>query len=222
MSRPRTLVLFDVDGTLIDSQSHILRAMELAFKARGLLLPPASEILAIVGLSLAEAFMQLCPEADAQERALLVAAYKDNFASLRETLSAARLYPGALECLDGLQDMDDIVLGIATGMSRRGLCHVLSNPDLAGRFVTTQVSDDHPSKPDPSMVLQALAESGAARGVMIGDTTFDMQMGRAAGLKTIGVSWGYHAKQALSGQADRMVDHYGQLVPEVQNLWGEI
>ena len=83
MSRPRTLVLFDVDGTLIDSQSHILRAMELAFKARGLLLPPASEILAIVGLSLAEAFMQLCPEADAQERALLVAAYKDNFASLR-------------------------------------------------------------------------------------------------------------------------------------------
>ncbi|MDC0538265.1 HAD hydrolase-like protein, partial [Planktomarina temperata] len=76
--------------------------------------------------------------------------------------------------------------------------------------------------PHPSMVLQAMAESGAARGVMIGDTTFDMQMGRAAGLKTIGVTWGYHAAEALRGQADRMVDHYGQLVPEVQNLWGEI
>ena len=60
MSRPRTLVLFDVDGTLIDSQSHILGAMEFAFKARGLVVPPASEILAIVGLSLAEAFAQLC------------------------------------------------------------------------------------------------------------------------------------------------------------------
>ena len=222
MSRPRTLVLFDVDGTLIDSQSHILGAMEFAFKARGLLLPPASEILAIVGLSLSEAFAQLCPETDAQERGLLVETYKESFASLRQSAAAAPLYPGALEGLEILKDLDDIVLGIATGMSRRGLSHVLSNPDLAGRFVTTQVADDHPSKPHPSMVLQAMAESGAARGVMIGDTTFDMQMGRAAGLKTIGVTWGYHAAEALRGQADRMVDHYVQLVPEVQNLWGEI
>uniref|UniRef100_UPI00325FE7D7 HAD-IA family hydrolase n=1 Tax=Planktomarina sp. TaxID=2024851 RepID=UPI00325FE7D7 len=177
MSRPRTLVLFDVDGTLIDSQSHILGAMEFAFKARGLLLPPASEILAIVGLSLSEAFAQLCPETDAQERGLLVETYKESFASLRQSAAAAPLYPGALECLEILKDLDDIVLGIATGMSRRGLSHVLSNPDLAGRFVTTQVADDHPSKPHPSMVLQAMAESGAARGVMIGDTTFDIQMG---------------------------------------------
>ena len=86
--------------------------------------------------------------------------------------------------------MDDIVLGIATGKSRRGLRHVLSNPDLAGRFATTQVADDHASKPHPSMALQAMTESGAVRGVMIGDTTFDMQMGRAAGLKTIGVMLG--------------------------------
>ena len=139
MSRPRTLVLFDVDGTLIDSQSHILGAMEFAFKARGLLLPPASEILAIVGLSLSEAFAQLCPETDAQERGLLVETYKESFASLRQSAAAAPLYPGALECLEILKDLDDIVLGIATGMSRRGLSHVLSNPDLAGRFVTTQV-----------------------------------------------------------------------------------
>ena len=222
MSRPRTLVLFDVDGTLIDSQSHILGAMEFAFKARGLLLPPASEILAIVGLSLSEAFAQLCPETDAQERGLLVETYKESFASLRQSAAAAPLYLGALECLEILKDLDDIVLGIATGMSRRGLSHVLSNPDLAGRFVTTQVADDHPSKPHPSMVLQAMAESGAARGVMIGDTTFDMQMGRAAGLKTIGVSWGYHAQQALRALADRMIADYAQLVPEVQNLWGEI
>ena len=222
MSRPRTLVLFDVDGTLIDSQSHILGAMEFAFKARDLVSPPASEILAIVGLSLSEAFAQLCPETDSQERVLLVEAYKDSFASLRELVSASPLYLGALECLDRLKNMDDIVLGIATGKSRRGLCHVLSNPDLAGRFATTQVADDHPSKPHPSMALQAMAESGAVRGVMIGDTTFDMQMGRAAGLKTIGVCWGYHVEQALLGQADRIVTDYAQLVPEVQNLWGEI
>jgi len=220
MSRPRTLVLFDVDGTLIDSQSHILGAMDFAFKTRGLVLPPASEILANVGLSLPEAFAQLCPETDAQERLLLVEAYKGSFARLRSA-STSPLYPGALACLDRLKHMDDIVLGIATGKSRRGLRHVLSNPDLAGRFATTQVADDHPSKPHPSMALQAMTESGAVRGVMIGDTTFDMQMGRAAGLKTIGVSWGYHAQQALRAQADRMIADYAQLVPEVQNLWGE-
>ena len=222
MSRPRTLVLFDVDGTLIDSQSHILGAMEFAFKTRGLVLPPACEILAIVGLSLPEAFAQLCPETDAKERLLLVEAYKDSFASLRDSASASALYPGALACLDRLKNMEDIVLGIATGKSRRGLRHVLSNPDLAGRFATTQVADDHPSKPHPSMALQAMTESGAVRGVLIGDTTFDMQMGRAAGLKTIGVCWGYHAEQVLRVQADQMVTDYAQLVPEVQKLWGEI
>ena len=221
MSRPRTLVLFDVDGTLIDSQSHILGAMDFALKTRGLVLPPASEILANVGLSLPEAFAQLCPETDAQERLLLVEAYKGSFARLRSA-STSPLYPGALACLDRLKHMDDIVLGIATGKSRRGLRHVLSNPDLAGRFATTQVADDHASKPHPSMALQAMTESGAVRGVMIGDTTFDMQMGRAAGLKTIGVCWGYHAEQALRAQADRMVTDYARLVPEVQNLWSEI
>ena len=221
MSRPRTLVLFDVDGTLIDSQSHILGAMDFAFKTCGLVLPPASEILANVGLSLPEAFAQLCPETDAQERLLLVEAYKGSFARLRSA-STSPLYPGALACLDRLKHMDDIVLGIATGKSRRGLRHVLSNPDLAGRFATTQVADDHPSKPHPSMALQAMTESGAVRGVMIGDTTFDMQMGRAAGLKTIGVCWGYHAEQVLRVHADQMVTDYAQLVPEVQKLWGEI
>ena len=88
------------------------------------------EILAIVGLSLPEAFAQLCPEADAQERLLLVEAYKDSFASLRKSASASALYPGALACLDRLKHMDDVVLGIATGKSRRGLRHVLSNPDF--------------------------------------------------------------------------------------------
>ena len=95
MSRPRTLVLFDVDGTLIDSQSHILGAMDFAFKTRGLVLPPASEILANVGLSLPEAFAQLCPETDAQERLLLVEAYKGSFARLRIGLYLTTLSGGS-------------------------------------------------------------------------------------------------------------------------------
>ena len=218
----RTLILFDVDGTLIDSQAHILKSMEFAFSAQNLPLPSCDDILSIVGLSLFEAFDQLCPDADEAKRADLVTSYKDSFSALRETTAPSPLYPGALACLDLLQGVESFVLGIATGKSRRGLDHVLSNPDLVGRFATEQVADNHPSKPHPAMALQAMAETGASRGVMIGDTSFDMKMGRAAGLKTIGVSWGYHAASVVSENADRVIDHFDRLLPEIQTLWTDL
>jgi len=217
----RTLVLFDVDGTLIDSQVHILKAMEFSFSVQDLSLPSREKMLSVIGLSLFEAFEQLCPDADYAQRAALMAAFKDSFLMLRHTVGPSPLYPGALACLDLLKGIEHFVLGIATGKSRRGLDYVLSNPDLAGRFSTKQVADDHPSKPDPAMVLQAMIEAGASRGVMIGDTSFDMKMGRAAGLKTIGVSWGYHSVSVISEDADLVINHFDDLVPEIQNLWSE-
>ena len=219
---PRTLILFDVDGTLIDSQVYILKAMEFAFSAQTLPLPSRDDILSIVGLSLFEAFDQLCPDADEAKRADLVTSYKDSFSALRETTAPSPLYPGALACLDLLQGVESFVLGIATGKSRRGLNHVLSNPDLVGRFATKQVADNHPSKPHPAMALQAMAEAGASRGVMIGDTSFDMKMGRSAGLKTIGVSWGYHSTSVVGENADRVIDHFDSLLPEIQTLWSDL
>mgnify|MGYP001276100639 FL=1 len=222
MTAPRTLILFDVDGTLIDSQAHILKAMGFAFSAQNLALPSREEILSIVGLSLFEAFGQLCPDVDEAQRADLVTSYKDGFFTLRQTTAHSPLYPGALACLDLLQGVEPFVLGIATGKSRRGLEYVLSNPDLAGRFATEQVADNHPSKPHPAMVLQAMAETGASRGVMIGDTSFDMKMGRAAGLKTIGVTWGYHAASVVGENADRVIDHFDCLLPEIQSLWNDL
>ena len=222
MTWPRTLILFDVDGTLIDSQAHILKSMEFAFSAQTLPLPSRDDILSIVGLSLFEAFDQLCPDADEAKRADLVTSYKDSFSALRETAAPSPLYPGALACLDLLQGVESFVLGIATGKSRRGLDHVLSNPNLVGRFATEQVADNHPSKPHPAMALQAMAETGASRGVMIGDTSFDMKMGRAAGLKTIGVSWGYHAASVVGENADRVIDHFDRLLPEIQTLWSDL
>ena len=222
MTALRTLILFDVDGTLIDSQAHILKAMGFAFSAQNLALPSREEILSIVGLSLFEAFGQLCPYADEAQRADLVTSYKDGFFTLRQTTAPSPLYPGALACLVLLQGVEPFVRGIATGKSRRGLEHVLSNPDLAGRFATEQVADNHPSKPHPAMVLQAMAETGASRGVMIGDTSFDMKMGRAAGLKTIGVTWGYHAASVVGENADRVIDHFDCLLPEIQSLWNDL
>ena len=221
MIAPLTLVLFDVDGTLIDSQEHILRGMEIAFTENEIQLPSKKRILATVGLSLFETFNELCPDENENKRQDLIRIYKNSFASIRRKMLPAPLYPGVLDCLNSLRNIDSYILGIATGKSRRGLDHILENPDLSGRFMTEQVSDNHPSKPHPSMAQSAMSEVGAARGVMIGDTTYDMEMGRTAGLKTIGVSWGYHSGASLLKNADLVVNNFENLLPAILEIWND-
>jgi phosphoglycolate phosphatase len=222
MSHAPRLVVFDVDGTLIDSQNHILAAMEQAFGATGHRMPAREEVLSIVGLSLPVAVARLVPHLAEDHRAGIVEAYKQSFGRLRpESLSP--LFPGAGEVLDALCARPGLHLGIATGKSRRGLTHVLASHGLEGHFATTQVADDHPSKPHPSMLLAALAETGteAAGAVMIGDTTFDIEMGRAAGMATVGVAWGYHpAGHLADAGADRVIGSFADLVPALDGLWG--
>lgn len=215
------LVVFDVDGTLIDSQNHIFAAMEQAFAAVPHPLPPREAVLSIVGLSLPEAVARLVPDLPADARAAIVAAYKQSFGTLRaDTLSP--LFPRAAEVLTSLRARTDLLLGVATGKSRRGLDHMLAAHDLAGHFVTAQVADDHPSKPHPSMLLAALAETGieARNAVMIGDTTYDIEMGRAAGMATIGVGWGYHPTEALrAAGAGQVIHDFATLVPALDRMW---
>mgnify|MGYP001336775382 CR=1 FL=1 len=223
MTRLR-LALFDVDGTLVDSQTHIKTSMIRAFTAEGLVPPADAAILAIVGLSLPVAIAVLAPDLPAPQQARMVETYKDTYASFRGELGAAHspLFPGALDCLDALARDDHVLIGIATGKSRRGLVHLLDLHGLAGRFVTMQVSDDHPSKPHPAMVLAALAETGVAPGdaVMIGDTSFDMEMGAAAGVRRLGVTWGYHRPQALlSAGAERMAADFAEVPAHLKDLW---
>src|SRR5690606_20864312 len=113
------------------------------------------------------------------------------------------------------------LLGAATGKSRRGLRATFDSHDLHRHFSTLQCADDHPSKPHPSMLLAALAETGAApgRAVMIGDTEYDIQMGRAAGMATIGVAWGYHAPARLSAAgADRLARDFAELEALIADL----
>jgi phosphoglycolate phosphatase len=207
------LVVFDVDGTLIDSQRHIQSAMTDAFATLGLVPPPLHRTLSIVGLSLTEAIARLAGDVPPATQAAIVAAYKDSF-SRRRAEEAAQPYPGALAALERLVARDDLVLGVATGKSRRGLDQVFRVHGIGGYFATRQVADDHPSKPHPAMLLAALAETGiAARdAVMIGDTTYDIEMGRAAGLATIGVTWGYH------GAADLAAAGAGRLIAS----WDEV
>jgi phosphoglycolate phosphatase len=215
MSGP--LIVFDVDGTLLDSQNAIVHCMEQAFDSIGLPRPTRAETLAIVGLSLPEVMRTLAPAADAATQAAAVLAYKAAFVALRARdggEAASPLYPGARAALDRLAAVPGLRLGLATGKARRGLDHFVAAHGLGGHFVTTHCADEHPSKPDPSMLLGALARTGARAGqaVMVGDTTFDIRMGRAAGFATIGVAWGYHPVGALlEAGADRIIDGFDAL-----------
>lgn len=216
------LVVFDVDGTLSDSQAMIFGSMAEAFGAAGMPVPDLAQVLGIVGLSLPQAVARLAPDLGPDGVAAVVANYKASYFTQRAG-TPAPLYPGALECVQRLARRDDLVLGIATGKSRRGLDALLAHYGLGELFVTRQVADDHPSKPNPSMLFAALDEAGvcATDAVMIGDTTFDIEMGAAAGMATIGVSWGYHSVPDLvAAGPGRMVDSFAALERAVDEIWG--
>jgi phosphoglycolate phosphatase len=194
-----------VDGTLVDSQGDILAAMGRAFASQNLPPPEREEVLRIVGLSLPRAFEQLAPQLGVVRRTHLLEAYKTAYAALvREGgPEASPLYPGMRDLLDRLSGIDHVLLGVATGKSRKGLTALLKSHGLTRHFVTRQVADDHPSKPHPAMLFAALDEAGleAEQAVMIGDTSYDMEMASAAGIAGIGVTWGYHQAEALSEAA---------------------
>jgi phosphoglycolate phosphatase len=208
------LALFDCDGTLVDSQANICLAMERAFALSGQTAPPRDRIRRIVGLSVFEAVTSLIPDADSASRTELAAQYKAAFMAMRgQGLIEEPLYDGMPEVLRAL-DAAGWMLGVATGKSDRGLERCLDHHGIKQMFVTLQTADRHPSKPHPSMVHQAIADAGSApaRTVMIGDTTFDMEMGKAAGCKSIGVGWGYHPIDELrAAGADAIAESMEEL-----------
>ncbi len=218
------LVVFDVDGTLVDSQGDILSSMRVAFESAGQPVPSREDILQIVGLSLPKALAQLAPEVPHDQLDQMVETYKDTYATLRAKGGAdsSPLYPGIRDVLETLQARDEWLLGVATGKSRRGLNALLDSLDLRSYFVTTQVADDHPSKPNPAMLLAALSETGVAikNSVMIGDTSFDMDMAQNAGMASVAVGWGYHpADQLKSAQA--MVSDVSGLIGAIDKVLGD-
>lgn len=193
------LAVFDCDGTMIDGQSSICEAMEAAFSQFALPLPERAAIRRAVGLSLPQAVRRLVPDADADLQRRLVDAYKQAFRQARVDGQLSQpLFAGIAPLLDALR-ADGWALGVATGMSDRGLAHCLATHGITDRFVTLQTADRHPSKPHPAMLEAALFEAAAdpAHAVMIGDTAFDMAMAADAGVRAIGVDWGYHEPDEL-------------------------
>lgn len=203
------LAIFDCDGTLVDSGATIYRAVAETFAEHGIALPPPRECRRVIGLSLTEAMAALVPEASGDEHARLTDTYKTKFFQARlEGRVEEPLFDGIADLLDALE-ADGWLLAVATGKSLRGLNHCLECHGIAARFVSLQTADRHPSKPHPSMAVQAMADAGAApeTTVVIGDTSFDMGMARAAGAIGIGAGWGYHdAQELLAGGAAAVAD----------------
>ena len=194
------LVIFDCDGTLVDSQHNITAAMAYAFTAHGLTPPAVPDILSVVGLSLPESFRVLAGQHPAATQRTLAEHYRDAFVSGKlERRRDEMLYPAIKETVAALAAREDTLLGVATGKSKRGVQRLFDQEGWHGSFHTIQTADDHPSKPHPSMIQRAMAEAGvsAAETIMIGDTAFDMAMARNAGVGALGVAWGYHAHDRL-------------------------
>ncbi len=208
MPRPLRLAVFDCDGTLVDSQANIIRAMEDSF-ARHRLDPPCHHLTRrVVGLSLIEAMEMMLPDAEPDFHAVLAEDYKHAFQRLRAVggLADEPLYPGIREGLAELEARGWL-LGVATGKSDRGLKMCLEHHGLHPLFVTLQTADRHPSKPHPSMLFAAMADAGtdALQTAMIGDTVYDIDMSVAAGAHALGVDWGYHDAHELASAGARHV-----------------
>ncbi|WP_417581953.1 HAD-IA family hydrolase [Pelagibacterium sp.] len=220
MAEPR-LIMFDMDGTLIDSGAVIARHMAATFRDHGFDVPTTEMSHSIIGLSL-ELAMERLAQCDAETALLMAGTYRRHYrAMLAEGGSHEPLYVGALDALNRLRADETSALGIATGKGLNGVNRILTLYELAGHFVTLQTPDHNPSKPHPGMILRACAETGIdpASTVMIGDTTFDMELGRSAGARTIGVTWGYHARLALEESgADIIIEDYTDLDDAIEKV----
>lgn len=209
------LVIFDIDGTLVDSGDTIIACAREAFAGEGLTPPPDQAIRRIVGLSLPEAMRALLGRDDPALCERIAARYREAFFQRRAHPDHVEpLFPGAAEIVRALDDAGH-VLGVATGKALRGLQAVLERHGLARHFVTLQTADRHPSKPHPSMLFAAMRETGfaPAQTLFVGDTTYDVEMARAAGVLPVGVRWGNHPPEELEAAgAALVIDQFEQLL----------
>ncbi|WP_332715386.1 HAD-IA family hydrolase [Pelagibacterium mangrovi] len=220
MSEPR-LIMFDMDGTLIDSGAIIAENMATTFRDHGLSEPTREMSHSVIGLSL-EIAMQNLAGCDPELALAMADTYRGHYRAMLATGERHEpLYVGALEALARLRAHEASLLGIATGKGLTGVNRILALHALSDHFVTLQTPDHNPSKPHPGMILRACAQTGIdpAATVMIGDTTFDMELGRSAGARTIGVTWGYHARVALEeAGAHIIIDDYADLDDAIEKV----
>lgn len=205
------LVIFDWDGTLMDSVARIISSMQSAAKTVGLPIPNSHEVKQIIGLSLPVALPALFETISEQQVAAMLAQYKYQY--LEGDNTPTPLFTGAEDLLSQLTQKNKL-LAVATGKGREGLNRVLGVSNTVDYFHTTRCAGEMPSKPDPTMLLSILAELAVAphEAIMIGDTSHDLKMAQNAGVDSIGVTFGVHDKQVLNQYHPKaIVDSLAQL-----------
>ena len=216
------LVIFDMDGTLIDSVALIVETVTAAFVAVGEPVPTEAAIRAISGISAREAMAMLAPSADTARVEAILQSYRREYGS-RTGGGREPLFAGALRVLERLRHRPDTILAVATGKGYTGAVALLTAHGILDWFHSVETPTHNRGKPDPQMLHTAIEKAGVAvaQAVMIGDTTHDMNMARAAGVKAIGVAWGYHDGVDLrQAGADIVIERFDQLEPAIDQLLG--
>lgn len=222
MTEPR-LIVFDCDGTLVDSAHVIVATMAAVWEEAGLPTLDHRDVRRRIGLPLQAVVASLHPDgSDDDHRAMADAYRRINRKAMEAVGLEEPLYDGCVAVLDQLSARTDAVLAVATGKGRRGLAHTLRTHGIADRFAVLKTADDGPGKPNPEILLDAMAETGASpwNTVVIGDTIFDIGMAARARAHAIGVSWGYHAPDDLRQAGARAVaDDFADIPVLLNDLW---
>ncbi len=199
MKRPFDLIIFDWDGTLMDSIAKIVRCFRAALTDVGVPGISDAEIQDVIGLGLLEVAQTLLPNADSATQLQVTDRYREHFLRLDPTDMV--LFPGVLAGLESLAQQG-YLLAIATGKARRGLERVLDQTATGHLFCATRCADEALSKPHPRMLHDILSQTGVApsKALMVGDTVYDLQMARGAGMHGLGVTYGVHERERLLAQ----------------------
>jgi len=194
--RAYRLLVFDWDGTLVDSAGRIVACMRAAARETGLPLLPEERLRDVIGLGLRQALARLFPGADEEALARFAARYRHHY--LNGAYRPVRPFPGADALLEALEARG-YWLAVATGKSRAGLERSLDEHGWRGRFLATRCADETCSKPHPQMLLEIMEELDVPpeRTLMIGDTEYDVLMARQAGADALGVAHGVHGRERL-------------------------
>ncbi len=210
MARNYRLLVFDWDGTLLDSAAAIVACIQSAATDLGLPPPDAASARQVIGLGLHDALSRVLPGVPASEHVRVAERYRHYYLSRDRELA---LFPGARELVGSLHEAG-YLLGVATGKSRPGLDRALESSGLGGYFHATRCADECSPKPAPDMLLELMDELGAAAELtlMIGDTTHDLEMARNAEVAALAVSYGAHPRETLQAEQPLgLVDEMAQL-----------
>ena len=199
MSKRYELVIFDWDGTLMNSEARIVACMQRAAADAGFPVPTRASARDIIGLGMREAVERLFPSAEAKGVERLISAYRGHW--LGDQIEAETMFEGALELVSGLHE-SGYLLAVATGKSRRGLDKAFEESGLGVYFHASRCADETFSKPHPQMLQEILTDldTSPSDALVIGDTEYDMQMAGNAGVEAVGVAHGVHSVERLLAQ----------------------